>query len=99
MVEKMKVLKNGEQRNVILKSGIYNEHELFVLYKAGYIFCLGSLCQEIEFESEYDIDRYMHTFRVPLKICKELKVGYNIEYNFYENIVITNDGMTLPVIL
>ena len=95
----MKIRKNGKQRNVILKSDMYNEHELFVLYKAGYIFCLGSLCQEIEFESEYDIDRYMHTFRVPLKICKELKVGYNIEYNFYENIVITNDGMTLPVIL
>ena len=95
----MKVRKNGKQRNVILKSDIYNEHQLFALYKAGYIFCLGSLCQEIEFETEYDIDRYMHTFRVPLKICKELKVRYNTQYNSYENIAITNDGMTLPVIL
>ena len=95
----MKVRKNGKQRNVILKSDIYNEHELFVLYKCGYIFCLGSLCQEIDFETEYDIDRYMHTFRVPLEICKELKVRYNIQYDFYENIVITNDGMILPVIL
>ena len=95
----MKIRKNGKQRNVILKSGIYNEHELFVLYKAGYIFCLGSLCQEIDFETEYDIDRYMHTFRVPLEICKELKVRYNIQYDFYENIAITYDGMTLPVIL
>ena len=95
----MKVRKNSEQRNVILQSDRYNEIQLFALYKAGYIFCLGSLGQEIEFETEYDIDRYMHTFRVPLKICKELKVRYNIQYNFYENIAITNDGMILPVIL
>ena len=95
----MKVRKNGKQRNVILQSNIYNEHELFVLYKGGYIFCLGSLGQEIEFETEHDIDRYMHTFRVSLGICKELKVRYNIQYNCYENIAITNDGMTLPVIL
>ena len=95
----MKVRKNGKQRNVILQSDIYNDHELFDLYKSGYIFCLGSLGQEIDFETEYDIDRHMHTFRVPLKICKELKVRYNIQYNFYENIAITNDGMILPVIL
>ena len=95
----MKVRKNGKQRNVILQSDIYNEHELFDLYKHGYIFCLGSLGQEIDFETEYDIDRYMHTFRVPLKICKELKVRYNTQYNLYENVAITNDGMTLSVIL
>ena len=95
----MKIRKNGKQINVILQSNIYNEHELFVLYKRGYIFCLGSLGQEIDFETEYDIDRYMHTFRVPLGICKELKVRYNIQYDFYENIAITNDGTTLPVIL
>ena len=95
----MKVRKNGKQRNVILQSNMYNEHELFDLYKRGYIFCLGSLGQEIEFETEYDIDRYMHTFRVPLEICKDLKVRYNTQYNFYENIAITNDGMILPVIL
>ena len=95
----MKVRKNTKQRNVILKSDRYNEHELLALYKSGHIFCLGSLCQEIDFETEYDIDRYMHTFRVPLKICKELKVRYNTQYDFYENIAITNDGMILPVIL
>ena len=95
----MKVRKTGEQRNVILKSDMYNDHELFELYEADYIFCLGSLCQEVEFETEYDIDRYMHTFRVPLKICKELKVRYNTKYDFYENVAITNDGMILPVIL
>lgn len=95
----MKVRKNGKQRNVILKSGSYNEHELFELYKAGYIFCLGSLGQNIDLETEYDIDTYMHSFRVPLRICKELKVRYNNQYNFYENVAITNDGMTLPVIL
>ena len=95
----MKIRKNDKQKNVILKSDIYNDHELFVLYKAGYIFCLGSLCQKIEFETEYDIDRFMHTFRVPLRICKELKVRYNIQHDFYENIAITYDGMTLPVIL
>ena len=95
----MKVRKNSKQRNVILQSDRYNEHELFDLYKRGYIFCLGSLAQEIDFETEYDIDRYMHTFRVPLKICKELKVRYNTQYYFYENVAITNDGMTLPVIL
>ena len=95
----MKVRKNSKQRNVILQSNMYNEHELFDLYKGGYIFCLGSLGQEIEFETEHDIDRYMHTFRVSLGICKELKVRYNIQYNCYENIAITNDGMTLPVIL
>ena len=95
----MKVRKNGKQRNVILKSGIYNEHELFDLYKRGYIFCLGSLCQDIEFETEYDIDTFQHTFRVPLYMCKELKVIYNREYDFYENVVVTNDGIILPVIL
>ena len=95
----MKVRKNGKQRNVILQSDMYNEHELFDLYKGGYIFCLGSLNQEIDFETEYDIDRYMHTFRVSLRICKELKVRYNIQYNCYENVAITNDGMILPVIL
>ena len=95
----MKVRKNGEQRNVILKSEMYNDHQLFALYENGYIFCLGSLGQEIEFDTEYDIDRYMHTFRVPLKICKELKVRYNTQYDFYENVAITNDGITLPVIL
>ena len=95
----MKIRKNGKQRNVILQSDMYNEHELFDLYKRGYIFCLGSLCQEIDFETEYDIDIYMHTFRVSLKMCKELKVRYNTQYNSYENIAITNDGMILPVIL
>ena len=95
----MKIRKNGKQRNVILQSDIYNEHELFDLYKRGYIFCLGSLGQKIDFETEYDIDRYMHTFRVPLGICKELKVRYNIQYNSYENIAITNNGRILPVIL
>ena len=95
----MKVRKNGKQRNVILQSNMYNEHELFDLYKRGYIFCLGSLGQKIDFETEYDIDRYMNTFRVPLKICKELKVRYNTQNDFYENIAITNDGMILPVIL
>ena len=78
---------------------MYNEHELFDLYKRGYIFCLGSLGQKIDFETEYDIDTYMHTFRVPLGMCKELKVVYNREYDFYENVAITNDGMILPVIL
>ena len=95
----MKLRKNGKQRNVILQSDIYNEHELFVLYKCGYIFCLGSLGQVIELETECDIDRYMHTFRVPIRICKELKVRYNIQYNCYENVAITNDGLILPVIL
>ena len=95
----MKVRKNSKQRNVILQSDMYNEHELFDLYKGGYIFCLGSLNQEIDFETEYDIDRYMHTFRVSLRMCKELKVIYNSEYGFYETVAITNDGMTLPVIL
>ena len=95
----MKVRKNGKQRNVILQSNMYNEHELFDLYKRGYIFCLGSLGQKIDFETEYDIDRYMNTFRVPLKICKELKVRYNTQNDFYENIAITNDGMIIPVIL
>ena len=95
----MKVRKNTKQRNVILKSDRYNEDELFSLYKSGHIFCLGSLGQKIDFETVYDIDRYMHTFRVPLGICKELKVRYSIQNNFYENVAITNDGMTLPVIL
>ena len=95
----MKIRKNGKQRNVILQSNMYKEHELFNLYKRGYIFCLGSLGQEIYFETEYDIDRYMHTFRVSLGICKELKVRYNTQYNLYENVAITNDGITLPVIL
>ena len=95
----MKVRKNTKQRNVILQPDIYNEHQLFALYKTGYIFCLGSLGQNIEFETEYDINRYIHTFRVPLGICKELKVRYSIQNNFYENVAITNDGMTLPVIL
>ena len=95
----MKVLKNSKQSNVILRADEYTEYELFVLYKCGYIFCLGSLGQKIDFETEYDIDKHMHTFRVPLGICKELKVRYNIQYNSYENIAITNNGRILPVIL
>ena len=95
----MKVLKNGKQRNVILRADEYTQSELYKMYKSGIIFCLGSLNQELVFENEYDIDKYLHTFRVPLKICKELKVIYNHEYDFYENVAITNDGMRLPVIL
>ena len=95
----MKVRKNGKQRNVVLKSDEYTETELFKMYKSGIIFCLGSLNHELEFENEYDIDIFQHTFRVPLYMCKELKVIYNSEYGFYENIAITNDGMILPVIL
>ena len=95
----MKVLKNSRQRNVILRSDEYTESELFKMYKSGIIFCLGSLNQGLEFENEYDIDTFQHTFRVSLKMCKELKVIYNREYGFYENIAITNDGMKLPVIL
>ena len=95
----MKVLKNSKQKNVILRADEYTEPELYKMYKSGIIFCLGSLNQELEFENEYDIDIFQHTFRVPLKICKELKVIYNREYDFYENVAITNDGMTLPVIL
>ena len=95
----MKVLKNSRQRNVILRSDEYTESELYKMYKSGIIFCLGSLNQELEFENEYDIDKFQHTFRVSLKMCKELKVIYNREYEFYENVAITNDGMILPVIL
>ena len=95
----MKVLKNSRQRNVILRSDEYSESDLFKMYKSGIIFCLGSLNQKLEFENEYDIDKFQHTFRVPLYMCKELKVIYNREYGFYENIAITNDGITLPVIL
>ena len=95
----MKVLKNSKQRNVILRADEYTEPELYKMYKSGIIFCLGSLNQELEFENEYDIDIFQHTFRVSLKMCKELKVIYNREYDFYENIAITNDGMALPVIL
>ena len=95
----MKVLKNSRQRNVILRSDEYTEPELYKMYKSGIIFCLGSLNQKVEFENEYDIDTFQHTFRVPLYMCKELKVIYNREYDFYENVVVTNDGMTLPVIL
>ena len=95
----MKVLKNSRQRNVILRSDEYTESELFKMYKSGIIFCLGSLNQELEFENEYDIDTFQHTFRVSLNMCKELKVIYNREYEFYENIAITNDGIILPVIL
>ena len=95
----MKVLKNSKQRNVILRADEYTEPELYKMYKSGIIFCLGSLNQEVEFENEYDIDIFQHTFRVSLKMCKELKVIYNRKYDFYENVAITNDGMTLPVIL
>ena len=70
----MKVLKNSRQRNVILRPDEYTKHELFKMYKSGIIFCLGSLNQELEFENEYDIDIFQHTFRVSLKMCKELKV-------------------------
>ena len=95
----MKVLKNSKQRNVILRADEYTEPELFKMYKSGIIFCLGSLNQELEFENEYDIDTFQHTFSVSINMCKELKVIYNREYGFYENIAITNDGMILPVIL
>ena len=95
----MKVLKNSRQRNVILISDEYTESDLYKMYKSGIIFCLGSLNQKLEFENEYDIDKFQHTFRVSLKMCKELKVIYNSEYGVYETIAITNDGMTLPVIL
>ena len=95
----MKVRKNSKQRNVILRADGYTEPELYKMYKSGIIFCLGSLNQKLEFENEYDIDIFQHTFRVPLYMCKELKVIYNREHGFYENVAITNDGMTLPVIL
>ena len=95
----MKVLKNSRQRNVILRADEYTQSELFKMYKSGIIFCLGYLNQLLEFESEYDIDTFQHTFRIPLYMCKELKVVYNREYDFYENVAITNDGMILPVIL
>ena len=99
MVEKMKVLKNSRQKNVILKACEYTQSELYKMYKSGIIFCLGSLNQVVEFENKYDIDTFQHTFRVPLYRCKELKVIYNREYDFYENVVVTNDGIILPVIL
>ena len=76
------------------KDDMYCLTDKFSIYRV-----YGRDGQEIDFKTEYDIDTYMHTFRVPLGICKELKVRYNTKYNSYENVAITNDGMTLPVIL
>lgn len=79
----MKPLKSAEQRNFTMNEEYYTNDMINEIDRKGYLF---------------RIDENDH-YRVSASIIKEVKVEYNKEYGWYENVAITEDGYKLHVIL
>ena len=94
----MKVLKNAEQKNVILDNDFYTWEELRHMLSTKTIWYFDS-----DFRPTYDSsliywNEYHNTeFRVYFDNVEELKVVYNKEQGFYETIAVLKNGTKLHV--
>ena len=94
----MKVLKNAEQKNVILDNDLYSWEELRHMLSTETIWYFDS-----DFRPSYDSsliywnEYHEKEFRVFLEDVEELKVVYNKEWGFYENIAVLKNGLKLHV--
>lgn len=78
----MKVLKKANQKNAMVDTEMYSNHELKSMESLGFIFRID----------EKDV------YRVGLSTGDELTVIYNDEYGFYNTVVKKNSlGLTIYV--
>lgn len=86
---KMKVLKRAEQQNFVVDKSFYTEAELERLIDFEYI------------TPEYKIfpTTTNDGYRVFASDLKEVKVVYNKEFGFYENIAVTKNGKEIHITL
>ena len=96
----MKIRKNAIQRYFIVNRYKYKLLELYNLCKKRYIVCHQASNASLEkpINSPYDIGE-CDIFRIYAVDCKTVKVVYNTLYGFYENIVETNDGTQISIVL
>lgn len=94
----MKVLKNAEQKNVILDNDFYTWEELKHMLFAETIWYFDSDYRVSHDTSLIYWNEYHDMeFRVFLDIVEELKVVYNKEQGFYETIAVLKNGTKLHV--
>ncbi len=95
----MKVLKNAEQKHVFLDNDFYSWQQLRDLLLAKTIFYFD----DVNIRESYDTsliywNEYSEKeFRVFLENVEEIKVVYNKQYGFYENVAILKNGTKLHV--
>ena len=96
----MRTLKRAEQKNVIVNAYSLNADDILRLLKEHKICWFDK-----DFEERYDTDipdtlGYSDIeYRIFLCNTKEIKVVYNVNFGYYETVVVTNDGETIPVTL
>lgn len=94
----MKVLKNAEQKNVILDNDFYSWEQLRDMLNAEIIWYFDSdLRVSRETSLIYWNEYNEKEFRVFLEDVEELKVVYNKELGFYETIAVLKNGIKLHV--
>lgn len=94
----MKVLKNAEQKNVILDNDFYSWQQLRDMLLQEKIWYFDSdLRTSYDSSLIYWNEYHEKEFRVYLDLVEEIKVVYNKEWGFYENVAILKDGTKLHV--
>lgn len=94
----MKVLKNAEQKNVILDNDFYTWQQLRDMLITEAIWYFDSDLRVSHDTSLIYWDEYSKKeFRVFLDGVEEIKVVYNREYGFYENIAVLKNGAKLHI--
>ena len=94
----MKVLKNAEQKNVILDNDFYSWQQLRDMLNAEIIWYFDSdLRVSYDASLIYWNEYSEKEFRVFLENVEELKVVYNKEFGFYETIAVLKNGIKLHV--
>lgn len=92
----MMTRKNSEQKNVRVDKDMYTEKEIEMLVKTGFVCWLDEALNE-RFAMP-DWWKYEETeFIVFLADTKEIKVVYNKEWGFYQNVVILNNGTQIYI--
>jgi hypothetical protein len=94
----MKVLKNAEQKNVILDNDLYSWEQLRDMLNTEIIWYFDSdLRVSHDASLIYWNEYHEKEFRVFLEDVEELKVVYNKEWGFYETIAVLKNGAKLHV--
>lgn len=89
--------KNSEQKNVRVDKDMYTEKEMEKLMNMGFVHWLDDkdLSQHDTMPNWWE---YKETeFIVFLEYTKEIKVIYNKERGFYQNVVVMNNGAQIYI--